>query len=40
MIKTLKQIYRYFKYARKDVYVSSLWLQEFDAGHKDSLIIT
>lgn len=38
-MRLLRQIYRYFKYYRYDIYVSSKWLQDFDRGDKDNLII-
>ena len=32
-------LYRYLVYYRHDMYVSSQWLQEFDRGFKDDLIV-
>lgn len=38
-MRFIRMIYRYIKYTRHDVYMTSKWLQDFDAGYKDSLII-
>ncbi len=35
----LTKLYRYFRYYRHDVYVSSQWLQDFDRGYKNNLIV-
>lgn len=39
MIKLIREVYRYFRYYRKDEYLSDSWLDDLNAGRKDNIII-